>query len=156
MTSSFNKKKKITIGETVILGKIQFYQSQKLSRLICIHDGEKKVVPWAGWGGALYTHALASCRLLQFFTWLYHLRYLEFEHYPSDYLCDEILILVMLNILDFPGDTVQGTWVWSPVQEDPTYHRAAKLMYQSCWAHGLEPEPQLLSPHAAAAEAHAP
>ena len=102
----------------------------------------------------MYTHALTSCHLLQFFTWLYHLTYLGLEHYPSDYLCDEMLILVILNILDFPGDTVQGTWVWSLVQEDPTYHRAAKLMYKSCWAHGLEPVshsywalmPQLLKP----------
>ena len=64
-----------------------------------------------------------------------------------------------IEYFDFPGDTVQGTWVWSLVQEDPTCHRAPKLVYQSYWAYALEPVshrlmPQLLKPMCP--RAHAP
>ena len=35
---------------------------------------------------------------------------------------------------------VQGTWVWSLVQEDPTCCRATKPVYHNYWASGLESE----------------
>ena len=66
---------------------------------------------------------------------------------------------------------MQGTWIWSLVQEDPTCHGATKPVHHNYWAWALEPSshnywahapqlpkpersrasvPQLLSPHAAA------
>ena len=33
---------------------------------------------------------------------------------------------------------MQGTWVWSQVQEDPTCHRATKPMWLNYWACALE------------------
>ena len=51
-----------------------------------------------------------------------------------------------LDTGDFPGGPVvknplpiQGTWVWSLVQEDSTYHRASKSMHRTYGA--LEPMP---------------
>ena len=35
---------------------------------------------------------------------------------------------------------VQGTWVWSLVQEDPTCCKATKPVYHNYWASGLESE----------------
>ena len=37
---------------------------------------------------------------------------------------------------------MQGTWVWSLVQEDPTCHGATKPMYHNHWASALEPRNQ--------------
>ena len=60
---------------------------------------------------------------------------------------------------------MQGTWVQSLGQEDPTCRRATKPTSHNCWARApqlLKPAcsracvPQLLSPHAATTEAHAP
>ena len=35
---------------------------------------------------------------------------------------------------------MKGTWVWSPVQEDPTCLRATEPMCYTYWAHILDPE----------------
>ena len=35
--------------------------------------------------------------------------------------------------------TMQETWVWSLIQEDPTYHRATKPVHCKYWACALEP-----------------
>ena len=60
---------------------------------------------------------------------------------------------------------MQGTWVQSLVQEDPTWHGAAEPVCHNYWTLGaLEPArrnywahmPQLLSPRAATTEACAP
>ena len=52
---------------------------------------------------------------------------------------------------------MQGTWVQSLVQEDPTCRGATKSVHHSYWACALEPmNPQLLNPCATATEACAP
>ena len=52
---------------------------------------------------------------------------------------------------------VQGTRVWSLVQEDPHAFGAAETVHQNYWAHALGTyEPQLVSPHAAATGAREP
>ena len=43
---------------------------------------------------------------------------------------------------------MQGTWVWSPVQEDPKRCRASKPVWHNYWAALQTREPQLLSPSA--------
>lgn len=48
----------------MILGRTQFYQSQKLSQLICAHGRQQRLIPQAGQGGVL-VQACAS--LLPFF-----------------------------------------------------------------------------------------
>ena len=38
---------------------------------------------------------------------------------------------------------MQGTWVWSLVQEDPTCHGATNLLYHNCWACALQQQKPL-------------
>ena len=59
---------------------------------------------------------------------------------------------------------MQGTEIWSLVQEDPTYHGATKPMCHNYWTCALEPTccsywahvPQVLNPRAATTEACLP
>ena len=53
----------------------------------------------------------------------------------------------------FPGDTVdknhlamQGTWVWSLAQEDPTCHGATGPMHHDSWAWALKPASHTTKP----------
>ena len=58
--------------------------------------------------------------------------------------------------------TMQETWVWSLIQEDPTCHRATKPVSHNYWACALEPSnhnywaPALQLPKPAARRARAP
>ena len=59
---------------------------------------------------------------------------------------------------------MQGTWIWSLVQDDPTCRGATKPVHHNYWACALEPmslnywahEPQLLNPWATTTEACTP